>query len=101
VIEMDGEAVGRLYVARWPEEIRIIDIALLPQHRNGGIGSSLLADLCREAAAAGKPVTIHVERFNPALGLYHRLGFVPIADKGVYLLLQWSPGSGNQVNTAS
>ena len=45
------------------------------------------------AGAAGKPVRMHVERFNPARRLYGRLGFREIADKGVYLLLEWQPGS--------
>jgi hypothetical protein len=43
-------------------------------------------------------VTIRVERFNPALRLYERLGFSVAEDKGVYLLLEWSPA---YVNTAS
>jgi hypothetical protein len=54
---------------------RIVDIALLPQYCNRGIGTTLLRDLQSEAAAAGKPLRIHVERFNPALRLYQRLGF--------------------------
>ena len=33
-------------------------------------------------------MTIHVERFNPALRLYERLGFSVAEDKGVYLLLE-------------
>jgi GNAT superfamily N-acetyltransferase len=94
VILLDGQPAGRLYVARWASEIRIVDIALLPQHRNLGIGSSLLTDLMAEATAAQKPLSIHVERFNPALRLYQRIGFVPVADKGVHLLLQWSPTAG-------
>lgn len=81
-------------MARWPEEIRIVDIALLPGYRGRGIGSGLLAALMTEARSAGKPLTIHVERFNRALGLYERLGFAPVADKGVYLLLRWSPTPG-------
>jgi hypothetical protein len=35
---------------------------------------------------------MHVEQFNRALRLYHRLGFRQIADQGVYLLLEWKPG---------
>lgn len=93
VVVVDGQAAGRLYVARWPEEIRIMDIALLPEHRGAGVGTSLLNDLIAEAGAAGKPLTIHVERFNPALGLYLRLGFTVTEDKGVYLLLVRSPTS--------
>lgn len=91
VIEHDGVPAGRLYVARWEKEIRIVDIALLPEHRNAGIGTALLQDLLREGAEAGMPVTIHVERFNPALRLYRRLGFSLIEDKGVYLLMGWRP----------
>ena len=91
VILSGGLPAGRLYVARWPEEIRIMDIALLPGHRGLGVGRTVLADLMAEASAAAKPLTIHVERFNRALRLYLRLGFTPVGDKGVYLLLRWSP----------
>ena len=49
------------------DEILIVDIALLPEFRGSGIGTALLGDLLAEADAAGKRVTIHVERFNPAL----------------------------------
>jgi GNAT superfamily N-acetyltransferase len=91
VILRDGQPVGRLYVARWPDEIRIVDIALLPEHRGAGIGTGILRDLLAEAVAAGKPVRIHVERLNPARHLYERLGFLPIEDKGVYHLMEWRP----------
>ena len=67
VIERKGEPIGRLYVARWKNEIRIMDIALLPGHRGSGIGTKLLRDLQEEARAAGKSLSIHVERFNRAL----------------------------------
>jgi ribosomal protein S18 acetylase RimI-like enzyme len=93
VILVDGQPAGRLYVARWAKQIRIVDIALLPEYRNAEIGSALLHELMTEAAAAGKPVSIHVERYNPALRLYTRLGFVPIGEHGVYLLMEWTPGT--------
>lgn len=94
IILRDGEPVGRLYVARWPSEIRIVDIALLPAHRNAGIGGQLLRELLAEGAAAGKTVSIHVERFNPAMRLYQRLGFTEVADLGVYAMMEWTPASG-------
>lgn len=99
VILLDGQPVGRLYVARWAEEIRLIDVALLPAYRGAGIGSGLLRALMAEAAQAGKPLRIHVEKQNPALRLYERLGFRPIVDRGVYWFLEWSPAA--QPNTAS
>jgi GNAT superfamily N-acetyltransferase len=89
IVEVHGVPAGRLYVDRCSKEIRIIDIALLPEHRRAGIGTSLLRALQDEARAAGKTLTIHVEKFNPARSLYHRLGFEQIEDKGVYLLLEW------------
>lgn len=93
VILRGGEPAGRLYVARWEEEIRIVDIALLPEHRNAGIGARLVGGLLDEARAReqGRVVSIHVERQNPALRLYERLGFRQVEDKGVYLLMEWEP----------
>ena len=97
VVLIDGQPAGRLYVHRGAGEIRIVDIALLPGHRGSGAGTSLLRDLLAEAETAGKRVTIHVERLNPALRLYERLGFSVAEDKGVYLFLEATP----QVKTAS
>jgi GNAT superfamily N-acetyltransferase len=91
VIEVDGRPAGRLYVARWPDEIRVMDIALLPEHRGAGIGTRLLGELLDEAERTGKRVSIHVEKGNPAFRLYERVGFVVTEDKGLYLLMEASP----------
>jgi ribosomal protein S18 acetylase RimI-like enzyme len=92
IILVNGQPAGRLYVAGKEEETRIVDIALLPAYSNRGIGTILLLGLQSEAAVAGKPLRIHVERFNPALRLYERLGFKQIADRGVYLFMEWRKG---------
>jgi len=92
VILKDEVPAGRLYMVRWEKEIRLVDIALLPEHRGGGVGSAILHEILAEGRAADKPVTIHVERFNPALRLYERLGFVPIEERGPYFLMQRAPG---------
>ena len=89
IIEREGIPIGRLYVARWEKEIRIVDIALLPESRGGGIGTQFLRKLQEEARAAGKTLSIHVEKFNPALRLYDRLGFKPVKEVGVYLLMEF------------
>ena len=88
---LDGEPAGRLYIDRREDEIRLIDIALLPEHRGNGLGGKLMADVLAEGQKAGKPVRIHVERNNPALRLYHRLGFRSVEDQGVYFLMEWRP----------
>lgn len=91
IIEVKGDPVGRLYVDRRPDEIRIIDIALLPEWRNRGAGSALLRSLLDEAGGEGKAVRIHVEQNNPAMQLYLRLGFTELEDQGVYRLMEWRP----------
>lgn len=91
VVLMDDQPVGRLYLHRRSDEIRIMDITLLPDVRGMGIGAALLKNILEEAANRCLPVTIHVERFNPALHLYERLGFRLAEDKGVYYFMKWSP----------
>lgn len=91
LILVGGVPAGRLYVGRWPREIRVVDISLLPEQRGRGLGSAILARLQDEGRATSRPVSVHVERFNPALRLYERLGFRTTEDKGVYLLLAWAP----------
>lgn len=92
---LDGEKpIGRLYVYRDSADIRVIDIALIPEQRGQGIGSALLQEIQDEAAASGRTVSIHVERLNPALRFYQRLGFRQVEDKGIYLLMNWEATDG-------
>jgi GNAT superfamily N-acetyltransferase len=96
VIEVDGAPAGRLIVGRWKREIRVVDIALLPEHRGRGVGTRVLAPVLAEADARGVPTTIHVETLNPAQRLYRRLGFVPVDEPSegtVYLLWERPPGA--------
>lgn len=92
LISIDGKPAGRLYVQRKEDEIRVVDIALLPEYRGSGIGGGIMQDLLDEARAAGKAVRIHVEHNNPAMRLYQRLGFKKIKDLGVYHLMEWKVG---------
>jgi ribosomal protein S18 acetylase RimI-like enzyme len=91
IIFYEGKPAGRLYLSRTSKEIRIVDIALLPEFRRKSIGTTILKDILREGAEKGLPVSIHVEHFNPALRLYERLGFKQVHDQGVYYLMEWSP----------
>lgn len=87
----DRKPVGRLYTEKRKDEVRIIDIALLPAHRGKGIGGSLMDSVLAEAREANLPVRIHVEHNNPAMHLYDRLGFKKTGDTGVYFLMEWKP----------
>ncbi|MEL7059702.1 MAG: GNAT family N-acetyltransferase [Acidobacteriota bacterium] len=91
VIEVAGKAAGRLYVDRRDDEIRLVDIALLPAFRGSGVGRALVTELLDEGANRGVVVRIHVERENRAMTLYRRLGFEKVEEQGVYDLMEWRP----------
>jgi len=89
IILLEGRPIGRVMVQRTAEQNLGVDIALLPAHRNSGIGGMLINELLEEAGKAGKPFRIHVERLNPAVRLYERLGFRTIGDTPTHFLLEW------------
>jgi RimJ/RimL family protein N-acetyltransferase len=93
VIERGGERIGRLYLHYRPEDLRIVDIALVAAARGQQLGGRIVRRLLDDAAAAGRSVSIHVERNNPALRLYQRFGFRQIDENGIYLLMEWRAAS--------
>ncbi len=84
VIELGSQPVGRMIVDRSATAILLMDIALLPEYRNHGLGTALMRDLLDEADRLHRPVQLHVEDFNPAMHLYLRLGFVKTGEAGIY-----------------
>ena len=93
VIRRHETAVGRLILDRKPEEIHIVDIAILAEFRGQGIGSTLMQAIMMDASEGAKAVRLHVERCNPALGWYERLGFSVVNSGPVYLEMVWQPCS--------
>ena len=92
VIEFENKTIGRLYLHEnfQGRGMRIIDISILPDYRNRGFGQAIFKDLMNRAADLERPLTIHVEAFNPAKNLYTRLGFKKISEtNGVYHLMEW------------
>lgn len=91
VIQCGEIPVGRLFVERSASSILIMDIALLPEYRNAGIGTAILRDLMKEAGLAGLPLVLRVEFFNPVIRLYTRLGFVKTREiNTVYQEMVWT-----------
>jgi ribosomal protein S18 acetylase RimI-like enzyme len=74
-----------------PGDLRIVDIALLPEFRAQGLGSGLIEAVFAAARVTGSKVSIHVENFNPARRLYERLGFIEVGEHGVYRRMEWQP----------
>jgi ribosomal protein S18 acetylase RimI-like enzyme len=101
VIRCGSMAVGRLIVERTPSEIHIVDIALLTQYRKQGIGSILMRRILAEAEQTRKSVRLFVEKFNPALHWYERLGFEVTSTGPIYLEMTLSLGRLNKFRVAS
>jgi|WetSurMetagenome_2_1015567.scaffolds.fasta_scaffold499149_1 GNAT superfamily N-acetyltransferase len=93
IIQRAGADVGRLIVDRSSDVLWLIDISLLPEHRNAGLGAKLICGLQAEATRAGKPVALHVSKANRARHLYQRLGFAETAGGVIYIEMAWRPGT--------
>lgn len=91
ILQVDGQAVGRVLVWRSATEIRLVDIALLPAFRSRGLGSQTIQALQAEATASGQPLRLSVLRNSPARRLYDRLGFVVTQENEPYLAMEWIP----------
>ncbi|MGA2660782.1 MAG: GNAT family N-acetyltransferase [Verrucomicrobiota bacterium] len=93
MVLLAGRAIGRLVVDRAADEFRLVDIALLPQHQNTGLGTALIQELMAEAAAAGKPLRLTVLKGHRAARLYQRLGFAKTGESDLHEQMEWLAGS--------
>lgn len=92
IILRDGESVGQMWVQRSATEIRLIDIAILPEHRGCGTGTHLIRNLQADAREQSVPLRHMVELHNDrARSLYERLGFAAIETHGLHTLMEWHP----------
>ncbi|BAN04250.1 GNAT family N-acetyltransferase [Ilumatobacter coccineus] len=91
-IVLDGLApIGRIWVNRAPDEIRLLDLAIHSSFRNRGIGSRLIHQLQAEATSAGRPLRHSVVKENlAALRLYHRLGFEIVGGVESHHLMEYT-----------
>ena len=94
MILVDGRPAGRLWVGNDGTQIRLLDIALLPEFQNRGAGTLLVRRLIEHAREAGLPLRHMVFVLNDdAHRFYERLGFSVIEDHGAYKHMEWRPGS--------
>ena len=101
VILVDGAPAGRIWIGTDDTQIRLLDIALLTEFQNRGVGTYLLRQLMDEATRVNKPLRHMVFMLNDnANRLYQRLGFKTIEDVGGYLHMEWTPGQDTNDNPA-
>ncbi|SRR6266498_1491677 len=91
IILWHGAPIGRLLLNRGECEFTLVDVALLAEYRNAGIGTGLIQDLLKEAATLGRPVRLHALTTSAAVRLYERLGFSRVGADAVYMEMIWLP----------
>jgi ribosomal protein S18 acetylase RimI-like enzyme len=90
VLVVDQRPAGRIWVGDDDEQIRVLDIALLPEFQNRGVGTALLRRLMQEASKQGKALRHMVFVLNnDAHRFYERLGFSIIEEFGAYKHMEW------------
>jgi ribosomal protein S18 acetylase RimI-like enzyme len=89
IVLLDGTKAGRLIIHRTRKELHLVDIALLPQYRNSGIGSALLQKIFGEATATNKPLRLKVLKGNRAGRFYERLGFKKTGETELHFDMEW------------
>lgn len=92
LVDAEGGNAGRLCLDVSDEEIRIVDILLIPGLRNYGSGTAILRAIQAEATRRDLPVRLHVDKMNAgACRLYARLGFSVVEDRHPDLFMEWRP----------
>lgn len=93
LVVTEGEhVIGRLYLGGdAATTVRLLDILLLPDRRRQGIGTVLIEALLAQAKVDGREVILQVDKNNPALELYGRLGFRAYGDTGIAWKMAWPP----------
>lgn len=87
-------AIGVLTTHDSADEVRLLDLALLPTYRNAGIGKHIVRGVQEGARASGKPLRLHVPKMSRAVRFFAGLNFAPAGSNGPYLKMEWSPASG-------
>ncbi len=89
VLMMGDQQIGHLMFEPRSHEIRLIDVALLPQYRGHGFGTRIIQRLQEKAKTEKMPVRLQVIRFSRAVNLFERLGFVRTSETGTHFQMEW------------
>ena len=87
IVMVQDAPVGRLIVDASGNYVEVIDVALLPEYRNCGLGASVLNSVLAQADRLGRAIRLHVEKQSRAVRLFERLGFVICGDLGMYFAM--------------
>jgi len=91
LILLADKPIGRMMIESRPHEIRCIDLGLLPEYRERGLGTEIIQKLQEKARREKKPLRLQVIRFSRAVNLFDRLGFVRTSETGTHFQMEWTP----------
>ncbi|HXI24406.1 MAG TPA: GNAT family N-acetyltransferase [Pyrinomonadaceae bacterium] len=91
LILLEDKPIGRMMIESRPHEIRCIDLGLLPEYRERGLGTEVIQKLQEKAKREKKPLRLQVIRFSRAASLFDRLGFVRTSETGTHFQMEWTP----------
>lgn len=94
VVERLGDRLGRIVVDFGPNEVRLVDIAFMPQARGRGYGSHVIKAMQFAAGQARAPLTLSVNRTNiRARQAYLALGFRVVQSDAMTEHMAWYPSA--------
>ena len=92
IILMQTKPIGRIWLHRTASAHHLVDIALLPEFQNRGIGAALIGDAIAAARAAGVRLCCSVALTNPgSLRFHQRMGFRIVSQDEVFYQLAVEP----------
>ena len=91
LILLEEKPIGRMMIESRPHEIRCVDLGLLPEYRERGLGTEIIQKLQEKARREKKPLRLQVIRFSRAVNLFDRLGFVRTSETGTHFQMEWTP----------
>ena len=98
IIEVNGRAIGALWLERRPAELYVTDLQVLPELQGCGVGTAVLREIIAKAATLGIPVALEVLRVNHrAQRLYERLGFRVTATSDTSIHMRHAAGEPGAV----
>ncbi len=87
-IVRDGDSIGTVAIDEAPDHVSLAEFYLLPSFHRKGIGTEVLAKVLSEADAKHLPVRLVVLKWNPALSLYKRHGFVVLGETETHFQME-------------
>jgi RimJ/RimL family protein N-acetyltransferase len=90
IVLLDSEPIGRLILHLSPAHAHVVHVALVPQMRNRGIGTALMAAILQEPRRRSAVCEAQVAIGNtPSLRLWKRLGFTERERSETDVILEW------------